>query len=45
MHTTISEAARKHHYWRGFRAALIVTVPLIVVLVVSCTIVINALIK
>lgn len=42
---SITEADRKYHYWRGFRASLCLTIPLIVVLLVACNVAIDALIK
>lgn len=42
---TASESARKYHYWRGFRSAAIVFVPVIIVLVLACNRIIDALVK
>lgn len=39
------EAARKHHYWRGFTAALVLTVPVIIVLLIACNVAIDTMVK
>lgn len=45
MYESTPVAARKYHYWRGFKAALLITVPVIIVLCVACNMAIDALLK
>lgn len=42
-HWEITEEARKYHYWRGFRAAMVLTAPFILALVIACNIALHAL--
>lgn len=42
-HQAVSESSRKYHFWRGFRSAAIVFVPIIAVFIVACLYAIDAM--
>lgn len=41
----ITESYRKTQYWRGFRSAMLIAVPVIIILLIACNVAVDALIK